>query len=176
MLCRGCHRGLAWQLWFRVRPTTVLKWPPIIILPSGWTTTTSTGPSAFGSKPSNADWPRTVAVSNRNSRAIAALLTKMLLACGIMCLPICAMRANVGTDSRKEHLTCREYSRWAVLLGGLQAGIYFDQFRINCQRLHSWLPEKAWVRTGPVEKKARSIIPQKAKRRRQKPGHHNSGQ
>ena len=51
----------------RATPNTVVKLPPIRILPSGWTTTTLTVPLAFGSKPSSADCPRTAAAIKTNS-------------------------------------------------------------------------------------------------------------
>src|SRR4051812_49015173 len=49
-------------MWLRVTVgpplgASVVKSPPRRIFPSGWTTTTSTNPLAFGSNPSSADCP-----------------------------------------------------------------------------------------------------------------------
>ena len=57
--------GFSRAMWLRVTGApplgeSVVKSPPIRILPSGWTTTTRIVPLAFGSKPSSADCPRTV--------------------------------------------------------------------------------------------------------------------
>ena len=57
---------------------SVVKSPPIRILPSGWTTTTRTAPLAFGSKPSSADCPRTAVATNSNSTTIAVIFTQSL--------------------------------------------------------------------------------------------------
>src|SRR5438445_754971 len=53
-------------MWLRVTAApplgeSVVKLPPIRILPSDWTTATRTTSFAFGSKPSSADCPRTAA-------------------------------------------------------------------------------------------------------------------
>ena len=57
--------GFSLAMWLRVTGDpplgeSVVKPPPIRILPSGWTTTTYTGPFAFGSKPSSAEPPSVV--------------------------------------------------------------------------------------------------------------------
>ena len=56
---------------------SVVKSPPIRILPSGWTTTTRTVPFAFGSKPSSADCPRTAAppASSTQRKTVRAQLS-----------------------------------------------------------------------------------------------------
>jgi hypothetical protein len=63
--------GFNRAMWLRVTAApplgeSVVKSPPMRILPSGWTTTTRTAPLAFGSKPSSADCPRTAAANKTN--------------------------------------------------------------------------------------------------------------
>src|SRR5438094_8117423 len=65
----------------RVTPKTLVKPPPIRILPSGWRTTTYTGPFAFGSKPSSAEPPSVVGKRKRETSELP-----------------CA--ENVGTENR----------------------------------------------------------------------------
>src|SRR5437868_4461657 len=57
----------------RVTPKTVVKEPPMRILPSGWTTATWTSPFAFGSKPSSADCPRTAAAPPASAKPTSAI-------------------------------------------------------------------------------------------------------
>ena len=52
---------------------SVVKSPPIKILPSGWTTTTRTVLFACGSKPSSADCPRTAAAPPANVKPTRAI-------------------------------------------------------------------------------------------------------
>src|ERR1044071_9839578 len=64
--------GFSRAMWLRVTGgpplgESVVKPPPIRILPSGWTTTTSTGPFAFGSKPSSAEPPSVVGKLKRET-------------------------------------------------------------------------------------------------------------
>ena len=71
----GVERAVALRRAMRLRVTdapplgaSAVKLPPIRILPSGWTTTASTVPFAFGSKPSSADCAR-AAVTKQTIRA-----------------------------------------------------------------------------------------------------------
>src|SRR5205807_10506666 len=70
--------GFSRALWLRATATpplgeSVVKSPPIRILPSGWTTTTRTTSFAFGSKPSSADCPRTAAAPPASAKPTSAI-------------------------------------------------------------------------------------------------------
>src|SRR5438128_10668031 len=70
--------GFNRAMWLRVTAApplgeSVVKSPPIRILPSDWTTTTRTTPLAFGSKPSSADCPHTAAAPPASAKPTMAI-------------------------------------------------------------------------------------------------------